>query len=50
MGYTLAQVHWWSDAIARREAQAQANAIIAARLVWADGKDVKRVLRALGAA
>jgi hypothetical protein len=49
MDYTLAQVHWWFDAVSRREAQAQANAIIAARMVWADGKDVKRVLRALGA-
>ena len=49
MNYTLAQVHWWSAAIARSEAQAQANAIIAARLVWADAKDVKRVLKALGA-
>jgi hypothetical protein len=49
MDYTLAQVRWWSDAAARREAQAQANAIIAARMVWVDGKDVRRVLKALGA-
>ena len=49
MGYTLAQVRWWSAAVNRREAQTQANAIIAARMVWADGKDVRRVLRSLGA-
>jgi hypothetical protein len=49
MTYTLAQVRWWSDAVSRREAQAQANAIIAARMVWTDGKDVRKVLRALGA-
>ena len=48
MYYTLAQVRWWSDAVARREGLAQASAIIAARMAWADGKDVTRILRALG--
>lgn len=49
MGYTLAQINWWSAAVARQQAQAQAGAILAARLAWAEAKDVDRVLRALGA-
>jgi hypothetical protein len=49
MSMTLAQVHWWGDAAARREAMAQANRIMAARLAFADGKDIKRILRSLGA-
>ena len=49
MDMTLAQVRWWGDAAARREALAQANRIMAARLAWADSKDITRILRSLGA-
>jgi hypothetical protein len=48
LDYTLDQVSWWSAAIERKTASAHARAIFAARMAWADGKDVQRVLRALG--
>jgi hypothetical protein len=48
LDYTLDQVHWFGAAIERQAAAAQARAVVAARMAWADGKDVTRLLRALG--
>ena len=48
LDYTLDQVEWWAAAIERQAAAGQARAIVAARMAWADGADVTRLLRALG--
>ena len=48
MGYTLAQVDWWAAAVAREKGQDRAAAILAVRLVWANGKLIDHVLKALG--
>ncbi|MBE7419828.1 MAG: hypothetical protein HS128_19150 [Ideonella sp.] len=49
MHYTPAQTRWFLQAVARAEAAAQRNAVVAARVAQAaDHKAVQRYLDALG--
>lgn len=46
--YTLAQVRWWSEAISRARQMHHADAILSARLAWAESEPLGKVLRGLG--
>lgn len=47
MGYTLAQVRWWGAAVERERNSRQADAVVAARMAWADPKDARAYVREL---